>query len=286
MSAVGSAPARFAVFGHPIAHSLSPRIHARFAADTGKSLRYEAIDAPPQTFEAQLETFGKSGGRGANITLPLKPLAVPLCAELSDFARRIGAVNTVSQRLDGHWRGDNTDGAGLIRDLTERHRLDLRGRRGLMLGAGGAARAAAFALLDAGVEHLVIVNRTPERADALADAIGDPLHVFSRYWDDLPDCGSFELIIDATSAGHQRESLRLPFGLVAPRALCYHLSYGAAAFAFLAWARTAGAGQAIDGLGMLIEQAAESFAIWHGVRPDTDALFAELRAELPLRATD
>ena len=279
-------PSRYAVFGHPVAHSLSPRIHTRFAADTGKALRYETIDARPETFEAQLDAFGKAGGRGANVTLPLKQQVVGYCAELSDFARRIGAVNTLSQRLDGHWRGENTDGAGLIRDLTERHRLDLRGRRGLMLGAGGAARAAAFALLDAGVEQLVIVNRTPERADALTDTIGDPLHVFSRYWDDLADCGNFELIIDATSAGHQRESLRLPFSLVAPRALCYHLSYGAAAFAFLAWARTAEAGQAIDGLGMLIEQAAESFAIWHGVRPDTDALFAELRAELPLRATD
>lgn len=276
----------FAVFGHPIAHSLSPRIHARFGADTGISLHYTAIDAPPETFAAQLDAFGKSGGRGANITLPLKPQVVPLCAELSDFARRIGAVNTLTQRLDGHWRGDNTDGAGLIRDLTERYRLDLRGRRGLMLGAGGAARAAAFALLDAGVEQLVIVNRTPERADALADAIGDPLHVYTRYWKDLADCGNFELIVDATSAGHAREALHLPFSLVAPRALCYHLSYGAAAVAFLSWAKAANAGQAIDGLGMLIEQAAESFAIWHGIRPDTDALFDELRSELPLHASD
>jgi shikimate dehydrogenase len=278
--------AEFAVFGHPVAHSLSPRIHARFAQDSGIPLHYAAIDVPPAAFYSRLEQFGDAGGRGANVTLPLKQIAVAECAELSDFARRIGAVNTLTRRLDRHWRGDNTDGAGLVRDLTERHALDLRGRRGLILGAGGAARATAFALLDAGVEQLMIVNRTPERADALADAIGDPAHVHTRYWDDLPNLGSFELIVDATSAGHARESLHLPFGLVAPRALCYHLSYGAAAVAFLAWARAAHAGQALDGLGMLVEQAAESFLIWHDVRPQTDAIYAELRAELPLHATD
>ena len=276
----------FAVFGHPIAHSLSPRIHARFAAECGIALRYVAIDAPPETFADRLAEFAAAGGRGANVTLPLKPLAVPLCADLTDFARRVGAVNTLTRRLDGHWRGDNTDGVGLIRDLTERHRLDLRGRRALLLAAGGAARAAAFALLDAGVDALVIVNRTPERADALADAIGEPMRVHTRYWDDLPSLGRFELIVDATSAGHGGAAVRLPFALVAPRALCYHLSYGPAAVAFLAWARAANAAQVLDGLGMLLEQAAESFAIWHGVRPQTDALYAALRAELPLRATD
>src|SRR5581483_5722033 len=270
---------QFAVFGHPIAHSLSPRIHARFAAEQRIPLHYVAIDAPPGDFVVRLARFGSEGGRGANITLPLKELAAAQCAELSDFARRVGAANTLTRRLDTHWSGDNTDGPGLVRDITERHRLDLRGRRALLLGAGGAARAAAFALLDAGVEDLVIVNRAPERADALADAIGDPLRVHTRYWNDLADCGSFELVVDATSAGHAQTDLRLPFSLVAPRALCYHLSYGAAAIAFLGWARAAGAGHALDGLGMLLEQAAEAFAIWHGVRPDTDALYAELRAE-------
>jgi shikimate dehydrogenase len=276
----------FAVFGHPIAHSLSPRVHTRFAAQTGIPLQYSAIDAPPATFVAQLADFAQTDGRGANVTLPLKQLAAAQCAELSDFAKRAGAINTLSRRADGRWRGDNTDGAGLVRDLTERQALDLRGRRGLVLGAGGAARAAAFALLDAGVAELVIVNRTPERGDALADAVGEPARVHTRYWEDLGACGSFELIVNATSAGHDRSTLDLPFALVAPRALCYDLSYGAAAFAFTAWARAARAGQALDGLGMLVEQAAESFAIWHGTRPETDAVYAELRAELPLRATD
>jgi len=277
---------QFAVFGHPVAHSLSPRIHALFGRQLGIPLHYVAIDAPTERFAKQLEQFAAAGGRGANITLPLKQIAAGFCAERSEFAARAGAVNTLSCRADGQWRGDNTDGAGLICDLAERQRLDLRGRRGLLLGAGGAARAAAFALLEAGVEQITIVNRTPERADALADAIGIPKRAHTRYWQDLPNLGSFELIVDATSAGVARESLQLPFALVAPRALCYHLSYGAAAFSFLAWARAAHAGQALDGLGMLVEQAAESFAIWHGKRPDTDSVYAALRAELPLHASD
>jgi shikimate dehydrogenase len=279
-------PKRFAVFGHPIAHSLSPRIHQRFGAATGIAVDYAAIDAAPEGFAAALARFAAGGGRGANVTLPLKQAAFALCALTSDYARRAAAVNTLALLPDGRWRGDNTDGPGLVRDLTERHALDLRGRRGLLLGAGGAARAVAFALLDAGVAELTIVNRSPERADALVDAIGQPQRAHARYWNDLADLGNFELIINATSAGHGAGALALPFGIVARRALCYDLSYGAAAFAFLAWARAANAGQAIDGLGMLVEQAADSFAIWHGVRPETDAVYAELRAELRLQATD
>ncbi len=277
---------RYAVFGHPIAHSLSPRIHARFAHDCGISLEYAPIDAPAETFAESLAQFAADGGRGANVTLPLKQLALTLCAQTSDFARRAGAVNTLTRRADGEWRGDNTDGLGLVRDLTDRHSLDLRGRRTLILGAGGAARAAAFALLDAGVADMTIVNRTPERADALADAIGEPARVNTRYWEDLASCGGFELIVNATSAGHDGRKLDLPIRLMMSHTLCYDLSYGTAAFSFLAWAKATRAAQAIDGLGMLIEQAAESFEIWHDKRPDTDALYAELRAELPLHATD
>ncbi len=279
-------PSQYAVFGHPIAHSLSPRIHGLFAAQTGISLRYVAIDAPPAEFRARLAEFAAAGGRGANVTLPLKQDAFKLSAHVSDFARRAGAVNTFTRREDAGWNGDNTDGLGLIRDLTDRHALDLRSRRSLLLGAGGAARAAAHALLDAGIGELVIVNRSAERGDALADSIGIPTRVHSRYWTDLRNCGSFDLVVNATSAGIARESLDLPFNIVTSRALCYDLSYGAAAFGFLGWARAAHAGKALDGLGMLIEQAAESFQLWHGVRPETDPVYTQLRAELPLRATD
>lgn len=277
---------RFAVFGDPIAHSLSPRIHAAFSKQTNIPLTYTAIHAPSTTFEGQLAEFNRDGGVGANITLPLKTLVVPMCAELSDFAQRIGAVNTLSRRLDNHWRGDNTDGSGLIEDLVQRHHINLYGRRVLMLGAGGAARAAAFALLETNIESLVITNRTPARAAALADALADPERVMTNTVADFRNEHAFDVVIDATSAGHSGGVHKPPSHLIAPNTVCYHLSYGKAARSFIALARQAGATRVFDGLGMLVEQAAEAFAIWNDVRPETDAIYAELRAEAPLDATD
>lgn len=268
--------AKYAVFGHPVAHSLSPRIHAAFARQEGVDMEYAAYDAAPEDFAAAIHTFGAVGGVGANITLPHKERMVALCSQLSDRAKRAGAVNTIT-RAGASWHGDNTDGAGLLRDLTERHRLDLRGRRVLLLGAGGAARGVAPALLDAGVDSLWIVNRSADKADALSDALGEPGRVHTRYLADLPSLGDFELIINATSAG-RGEGLALPFSLASPRCLAVDLSYGEAAISFLAWASAAGCTHRIDGLGMLVEQAAESFATWHGRRPDTDAVYAELSA--------
>lgn len=268
---------RYAVFGHPVAHSLSPRIHAAFAQQTGIALEYTAIDAAPHDFVAALDRFADDGGAGANVTLPLKEAAFAICAQTTDRARRAGAVNTLT-RNDGHWHGDNTDGAGLVRDLTGRHGLDLRARRALLLGAGGAARGVAPALLDAGISELIIVNRTAERADALADALGEPDRAHSRYWRDLGDLGDFSLIVNATSASRQDQgAFTLPFHLATPRTLAVDLNYGEAAIPFLAWARAAGCHDAVDGLGMLVEQAAEAFEHWHGVRPDTDPVYAALR---------
>ena len=268
---------RYAVFGHPVAHSLSPRIHAAFAQQTGIVLEYTAIDAAPHDFVAALDRFADDGGAGANVTLPLKEAAFAICAQTTDRARRAGAVNTLT-RNEGHWHGDNTDGAGLVRDLTGRHGLDLRARRALLLGAGGAARGVAPALLDAGISELIIVNRTAERADALADALGEPNRAHSRYWRDLGDLGDFSLIVNATSASRQDQgAFTLPFHLATPRTLAVDLNYGEAAIPFLAWARAAGCHDAVDGLGMLVEQAAEAFEHWHGVRPDTDPVYAALR---------
>ena len=164
-----------------------------------------------------------------------------------------------------------------MHDLTERRRLDLRGRRVLMLGAGGAARGVSPALLDAGIGELWVVNRTSERADALADALGEPGRVHTRYWADLGNLGAFDMIVNATSAGRSG-GIELPFSLTTSRTLAVDLSYGEAAVSFLAWARAAGCEHAFDGIGMLVEQAAESFAIWHGKRPDTDPVFASLTA--------
>lgn len=268
---------RYAVFGQPVSHSLSPRIHAAFGKQTGIALEYTAIECAPEDFADAVAAFAAQGGQGANVTLPHKQAAADLCSELSERARRAGAVNTLARRGD-HWFGDNTDGAGLIRDLTGRHGLDLRARRTLLIGAGGAARGIAPSLLDAGIGDLVIVNRDAKKADALADLLGEPGRVHARYFDDLGNLGNFELIVNGTSAARGSGLPTLPMSLVDSCTACIDLSYGEAAIPFLAWARAARAHHAIDGLGMLVEQAAESFALWHGVRPDTDPVYAELHA--------
>ena len=264
-----------AVFGTPISHSLSPRIHAAFARQCGIELDYLAIEADAGDFRAKLDDFAARGGTGANVTLPLKEAAFALCSEASERACRAGAVNTLVRAGDG-WHGDNTDGAGLVRDLTGRHMLDLRARRTLLLGAGGAARGIAPALLEAGIGELTIVNRTPERADALADALGEPGRVHPRYLGDLAALGEFDLIVNATSAARGGQLPALPRSLVGRRCAAVDLSYGEAAIPFLAWARANGCHDAVDGLGMLVEQAAESFALWLGTRPETDGVYAEL----------
>ena len=186
-------------------------------------------------------------------------------------------MNTLIRGSNG-WHGDNTDGAGLVHDLTERHRLDLRARKVLLLGAGGAAHGVAPALLDAGIESLWIVNRSPDRADALSDRLGEPGRVHTRYWDDLPNLGVFDMIVNATSAGRSASAMALPSSLATERTLAVDLSYGEAAIAFLSWARSQDCETALDGLGMLVEQAAEAFRLWHGQTPDTDPIYSELRA--------
>ena len=267
-----------AVFGHPVAHSLSPRIHAAFGRQAGIPLRYEAIDATPEQFAAALAEFAAHGGVGANVTLPLKEAAFALCADSTERARRAGAVNTLIRNGDD-WHGDNTDGAGLVRDLTQRHALDLRARRTLLIGAGGAARGVAPVLLDAGIGDLFVVNRTPQRADALVDVLAQPGRVHPRYLDDLVALGEFDLIINATSAARTGQIPTLPRALVGRRTAAVDLSYGEAAIPFLAWARASGCHDMVDGLGMLVEQAALSFARWTGKEPETDAIYGTLRGE-------
>ncbi|OOG57896.1 shikimate dehydrogenase [Rhodanobacter sp. C03] len=272
-------PAQFAVFGHPINHSLSPQIHHAFAQQLGITLEYRAIDAAPTDFVASVRRFFADGGRGTNVTLPHKAAAFALADQRSEAATRAGSANVLTRLADGSLTAHNTDGAGMVRDITERHGVDLRGHTALLLGAGGAARGVAWNLLDAGVQTLTIVNRSPEAADALADAIGEPARAHTRYWEDLADIGSYDLIIQATSAGVLGASLQLPFSLVGARALCYDLSYGVAASGFLSWAKTAGARYAFDGLGMLVETAADAFELWHGQRPETEPVYQQLRRQ-------
>jgi shikimate dehydrogenase len=272
-----SDPSRYAVFGHPIAHSLSPSIHQEFAEQLGLAVDYRAVDIAPAEFVDSVRRFFAEGGRGANVTLPHKVAAFELADQRSEAAVRAGSANVLTRLADGRLAAHNTDGAGMVRDLTDRHSMDLRGHDALLLGAGGAARSVAWSLLDAGVGTLTIVNRSPAAADALADAIGLPARVHTRYWKDLADIGSYDLIVNATSAGVLGKTLELPFALVGSRALCYDLSYGVAASGFLAWAKAAGARYAYDGLGMLVETAADAFELWHGRRPETEPVYQQLR---------
>lgn len=267
---------RYAVFGHPISHSLSPRLHALFGQQTGIDLEYTAIDAPSESFADNARAFFVDGGSGVNVTLPHKRAAFEFADTGTGAAQRAGVANVLTQLADGRTEAHNTDGAGLIRDLTQRHYVDLHDRKVLMLGAGGAARAAAWALLDAGVHTLILTNRTIDRAQALADFLSQPPRVCVSAWDALPHCDAFDLIVNATSAGVHGAALELPLSLVRSTTIAYDVAYGKAARPFLGWAHAAGAMRAHDGLGMLVETAADSFAHWHGVRPDTDAAYRTL----------
>lgn len=268
--------ARFAVIGQPVDHSLSPLIHRLFARQWTVDLDYRAIALAPENLATGLAALAAEGVYGLNVTLPHKQSAIALCGALSERARRAQAVNTLTA-VDGTWQGDNTDGIGLVNDLTQRQGIDLRGRRTLLLGAGGAASGVAPALLDAGIGELVVCNRSPEKADALVDALADPARVHTRYWQDLDELAHFDLIINATSAGRGTQPLKLPFHLGARQTVAVDLGYGRAAIDFLAWAKAAECGRTLDGLGMLVEQAAESFYHWQGVRPETDEVYDQLR---------
>jgi len=269
---------RYALIGHPVAHSLSPRIHHAFGEQLGIAVDYGLIDAAPEDFIAAAEAFAADGGAGLNVTLPHKTAARALCATLSERARRCGVVNTLIRGAGG-WHGDNTDGAGLVRAMTDYRSLDLRGRKVLLLGAGGAAQGVAPSLLDAGIDSLWIVNRTPERADALSDQLGEPARVHTRYWADLGNLGVFDMIVNATSAGHDDGAMALPSTLASTRTLAVDLSYGKVSIGFMSWARAQGCEPTFDGLGMLVEQAAEAFRLWHGEMPDTRPVHEMLRAE-------
>jgi shikimate dehydrogenase len=272
---------RFAVFGHPIAHSLSPRLHALFAAQCGIGLEYLAIDATPEDFERAIRGFFKAGGRGANVTLPHKVRAFGLADVRTVNAERLGVANVLTLLPDGQVEADSNDGEGMLADLRARCRIDPRGCDVLLLGAGGAAKAAAFALLDAEVRTLVLANRTLERAEALVASLGRRGRLRALPWYELGTAGRFDLLVNATSAGVRRDPSPVLPGTVADgHTVAYDLSYGPAAQWFLDWANAAGCARACDGLGMLAETAAASFERWHGVRPDIDAALGALRRTL------
>jgi shikimate dehydrogenase len=270
-------PDRYAVIGNPVAHSRSPWIHARFAQQTGQAITYEAILAPQGGFPAAVAEFRANGGKGANITLPFKEEACVLAEDLSERARAAGAVNTLLFS-DSGIRGDNTDGCGLTRDLSLNCGFTIRGRRVLLLGAGGAARGVLLPLLFERPAVLVVANRSIEKARRLA-ALLPAEHASAASVCTYGELSgeSFDLVVNATSAGLANLALPLPPHLFLPGSLAYEMVYGRET-PFMRQARADGAGRISDGAGMLVEQAAESFFLWRGVRPQTTPVLADLRA--------
>jgi shikimate dehydrogenase len=260
---------RYAVFGHPIAHSKSPQIHTAFARQTGQDMTYEAILAPLDGFAESVAAFIAAGGRGANVTVPFKEEAFKLANRLSPRAQRAGAVNTLMFDADGIL-GDNTDGAGLVADLTRNLHSALSGKHVLLLGAGGAARGVIEPLLDQQPAALVIANRTVSRAKELAELFGRGVRACGFDAADTP----FDLVINATAASLAGDLPPLSPRVFTADTLAYDMMYGRDT-PFLDFARTHGARTA-DGLGMLVEQAAEAFHLWRGVRPDTAPVIAAL----------
>lgn len=267
----------FAVFGNPIAHSKSPRIHELFAAQTGIELSYKRLLAPLDSFEDVLQCYFREGAHGANITVPFKERACAKADVLSEEASLAGAVNTLKKLNDGRLFGDNTDGVGLLSDLQRLNFIKSQDRV-LLLGAGGAARGVIQPLLAYGCS-VVLTNRTFARAESLAQlfsAIGNIQAVES---DDLRE-QDFELIINATSSGLHGTTPDLPASLISPQTCCYDMFYQSQLTPFLAWCVQHGATRYADGLGMLVGQAAHAFQIWNGVMPDVVPVIEQLKREL------
>jgi shikimate dehydrogenase len=269
------APDRYAVIGHPISHSRSPRIHRLFAQQYHQYMTYSAIDVPPEQLTAWVANFFATEGRGLNVTVPHKQALLTIPSRLSERARMAGALNTLARDAQGQLIGDNTDGVGLVRDLTEHLGLTITAHRLLLLGAGGAARGVVAPLLELMPAQLTIANRTLERAVALERAFAPLGPVRATTLSELHGA-SFDLIINATAASLQGEVLAVPASVLGKQAACYDMAYGDEDTAFLRWAREHGAARACMGLGMLIEQAAESFYLWRGVRPNTAGVRAAL----------
>jgi len=265
---------RYCVIGNPIAHSKSPEIHAAFAAATGQQLRYERCLAPLDGFDDTLRRLVAEGYCGANVTVPFKLDAARLATRLAPRAQAAGAVNTLVFR-DGEIVGDNTDGPGLVADIVRNAGVALEGKRVLLLGAGGAARGALLPLLDAGPREIVIANRTIATAERLVQDFG--AHAGRLEVSGFADVvGSFDVIVNATSASLAADVPPVPAHVFAPRSLALDMMYGNKPTVFMEFAASHGA-TVRDGLGMLVEQAAEAFALWRSVRPDTGPLLAAMR---------
>ena len=261
----------FAVVGHPVAHSQSPRIHQEFAKQFGIQLEYARLDVIPGDFALRATHFFQQGGTGLNVTLPHKVTAWEWIDLPSERAKRAGAVNTIGKNPTGETWGDNTDGAGMLNDLVNNHSIELRNKAILILGAGGAAKGVAFALATQRPKQIAIANRTISRAKDLAELLRNQVQTLALNFDETTK-NRWDLIVNATSAGTTKSNLLIPPGAISPATVAYDLQYGDAAKPFVSWATNAGAKEALTGWGMLVEQAALSFELWHGATPNTKLL--------------
>jgi shikimate dehydrogenase len=275
-------PASYGLFGYPVHHSWSPFIHGMFAKQTGQDMVYRLHESPPERFRSEVLEFFRSGGSGVNVTLPHKRAAAVLVNELTPRAQVADAVNTIVRR-DELLVGDNTDGAGLLADLTRNLKIRLASPRILLLGAGGAARGAIGPLLELKPRLLVVANRSKERAEQLAREFAEYGAVRGCEFGTLEN-QRFDLVVNATSASLRGEVPVIPIGVVDSMTTCYDMAYGVGDTAFVTWAKRLGAGRAEQGWGMLVEQAAEAFELWRGVRPDTAPVLAALRSRATMGA--
>jgi len=268
----------YAVMGNPIAHSKSPRIHAAFASQTQQDLDYSRILVEPGELKSAVDTFRSEGGRGLNITVPFKNDAFAISDSMTERAQSAGAVNTLVLNDDGSIHADNTDGVGMVRDLAINHAFILEGARILVLGAGGAVQGVLLPLLQQHPLEMVIANRTVSKAEILCEKLADVGNVSSSDFKDLEGM-QFDGIINGTAASLQGEVPPIPDDVLKPGGWCYDMMYSSEPTAFVRWGLEHGAGQSVDGLGMLVEQAAESFALWRNARPDTAPVIEMLRKE-------
>lgn len=266
----------FAVFGNPVSHSKSPQIHTLFAKQTGLSLHYQSIEIPLGKFTDSVKAFSLQGGKGLNITVPFKEEAYSICTSLTKRAKLAGSVNTIWFGDDSSIYGDTTDGQGLINDLTKNHNLNLKNKSLLVLGAGGSVKSILEPLLKQEPERIVIANRTLTKAESLSKKFSKKGNIEVCSYNDLSN-QSFDLIINGTSLSLHDELPPLPDTILNKNSCCYDLMYADEATVFMKWAIQNGAVSVLDGLGMLVEQAAESFNLWHGIKPATKPVIEFLR---------
>lgn len=270
----------YGVMGNPIQHSKSPAIFRLFAEQTKQQLHYASILVALDGLSSALTEFKKEGGKGVNITLPFKHRAFSLVDSVSERAQRAEAINTIQFNEDGTLFGDNTDGVGLVRDILTNHKVSIKNKRILVLGAGGAVRGVLDAIIGEQPSEVVVSNRTENKAVALAEAFADVGPIIACPLS-LLENNSFDMVINGTSASLQDEMLDLPGSILKEGAFCYDMVYGKGLTPFLRWAREQGAVTCVDGLGMLVEQAAESFYLWRKIKPETGSILSEMRAILP-----